>query len=81
MARAYDRAAVERIGEFARLNFPEEWPPQRRAEVRAGRREPDGEVKRKRAKVRRPDCRTSKTKRTVKQPLRKARRKPRARSR
>ncbi|HNS22727.1 MAG TPA: AP2 domain-containing protein [Sedimentisphaerales bacterium] len=29
-ARAYDRAAVERLGEFARLNFPEEWPPERR---------------------------------------------------
>ncbi len=34
-ARAYDRAAVERFGEFARLNFPEEWPPQRRAQVHA----------------------------------------------
>jgi len=32
-ARAYDRAAVEHLGEFAHLNFPEEWPPQRRAEI------------------------------------------------
>jgi len=34
-ARAYDRRAVEMLGEFARLNFPREWPPERRAEVRA----------------------------------------------
>ncbi len=34
-ARAYDRAAVLHVGEFARLNFPEEWPPERRAQLRA----------------------------------------------
>jgi hypothetical protein len=34
-ARAYDRAAVEACGEFARVNFPREWPPQRRAEAHA----------------------------------------------
>jgi hypothetical protein len=37
-ARAYDRAAVEQFGEFARLNFPEEWK---------------GEGKRKKAKSKR----------------------------
>jgi len=29
-ARAYDRKAVELFGEYARLNFPDEWPPERR---------------------------------------------------
>jgi hypothetical protein len=34
-ARAYDRAAVECFGAFAYLNFPEDWPPERRQEAYA----------------------------------------------
>lgn len=34
-ARTYDYAAIQHFGEFARVNFPREWPPQRRAQVRA----------------------------------------------
>jgi len=34
-ARAYDHAAVEECGAFARVNFPQEWPLERRREVYA----------------------------------------------
>jgi hypothetical protein len=36
-ARAYDRQAVACAGEFAYVNFPEEWPPERRQQVYAAR--------------------------------------------
>jgi len=42
-ARAYDRKAVELFGPFARLNFPQEWPPERRAQVYTQRQEPSDE--------------------------------------
>jgi hypothetical protein len=34
-ARVYDHLAVAWFGEFARLNFPREWPPERRTQVYA----------------------------------------------
>jgi hypothetical protein len=41
-ARVYDRMAVEYFGEFARLNFPKEWPPERRQQVYAQRQAREG---------------------------------------
>jgi hypothetical protein len=36
-ARAYDRAAARYFGQYACLNFPEDWPPERIREVHAQR--------------------------------------------
>jgi len=42
-ARAHDYAAVQNFDDYVRLNFPDEWPPERKAEVRA-RRDPAGKA-------------------------------------
>ena len=60
-ARAYDRMAVAWFREYARPNFPEEWPPARRAAVYAYHQEPPAPARKKvrrskgkKAKRRRP---------------------------
>ncbi len=57
-ARARDRKAVELLGDVALVNFPEEWPAERRAEVYArpdavkARKEANKRAREKRAKTR-----------------------------
>lgn len=92
-ARAYDRRAIELFGEFARVNFPEEWPPDRRKEVHAqwlalDENRPKGaKVKPRRgdetpnaeARVWEPDARVARSRTTrTRRKARKAKPKPRA---
>ncbi len=64
-ARAYDRAAVECFGIFARVNFPKEWPPERRAEVYAAAKTEREKAERKEGKK----ARTAKPRATSKPAL------------
>ncbi len=64
-ARAYDRVAVERIGDFAKLNFPEEWPSEKRAEAYAKYQQAEGKAKRKETKGKTSSRRTHVARRTT----------------
>jgi len=75
-ARACDRKAVELFGEYARPDFPREWPPEGRAEVQAQYQE-DSRERRGRKKVRNKQGRkgaAGKKARTARRPKTKERR-------
>ena len=78
-ARAYDRAALEYHGEFAYLNFPHEWPPERRREIMAKRQPiadpPKGKGRRFRMGVTGHERYGGKRSRSVKKDTKTARRK------
>jgi hypothetical protein len=62
-ARAYDRMAVETFGEFANVNFPEDWPRERREQVQAeSRRAVKSSSGRTPVRARRPKVRKARTK-------------------
>ncbi|RPJ28717.1 MAG: hypothetical protein EHM35_13565, partial [Planctomycetaceae bacterium] len=73
-ACAYDRAAVGAFGEFARLNFPEEWPAKRIREVHAQWLRQQARQKRKARAA------TAKARTRTKAPARKAPKKAAARA-
>jgi hypothetical protein len=81
-ARAYDALAVAWFGEFARLNFPREWLPERRAQVYAENEPQRQEAEKHRAKNRRKKANADRERRErgkPKRPNRKTAKPPRAR--
>jgi hypothetical protein len=85
-ARAYDRKAVELHGEFAWLNFPEEWTPEQRQQVYAAAQPLRDALKRKAAQAKKKQGKSKKAKgkkaerkstpRRANTPARKARKPP-----
>ena len=72
-ARAHDTKAVQLFGEAAQVNFPKEWPPERRAEVYAT---PEAQSARRKAAQRR----TRDAKHKTKSPRATASKEPRAKT-
>jgi hypothetical protein len=72
-ARAYDHAAVQYFGAFADLNFPEEWPPQRRQQVYADALSLREALKAKAEKVKGKKAKGKSTMTRVKTPRRRGR--------
>lgn len=58
-ARAHDHGAVAYLGASAPLNFPEEWPPQRRAQVYAEAEQQRREVSARRKRAGKKDRQTT----------------------
>ncbi len=82
-ARAYDRKAIELLGEFAWLNFPEEWTPEQRQQLYAAAQPlrdalaaKAEEKKGKSGKAKGKKAERKNTPRRSKTPARKARKRP-----
>jgi hypothetical protein len=74
-ARTYDRAAIGYFGEFANVNFPEEWPAERRQEVHAACQ---AALKKQRKKTRRKEAKKNTRSGKTKIDTKKARATPKA---
>lgn len=76
-ARVYDRLAAELFGAFAYLNFPEDWPPERKREAYARKETVHALRKAKAERAKRRKAKGEKAKRKTNRARQKARRTPR----